>query len=295
MRKARKARPEMNAVSQIGSPDPACRTGPEGSAPVPAGGGLLRIEALEKRFGGLTALSDYHLTLHQGELVGLIGPNGAGKTTVFNLITGVLKPTSGRVVFQGREVTGLRADRRAALGIARTFQNIRLFDQLSVADNVKVPLHLDHGSGLLPTVLGLTRHRKGEREIQARAEVLLELVGLADQRFEPAGDLPYGQQRKLELARALAAGPKLLLLDEPAAGMNPSESESMVRTIFRIKDRFKLTVLLVEHDMKVVMGVCTRIQVLHRGELLAEGDCARIQTDPRVIEAYLGRKKETRA
>ncbi len=256
---------------------------------------LLRIENLGKRFGGVQAVSGYDLTLDRGELVGLIGPNGAGKTTVFNLITGVLKPTSGRIVFNNRDVTGLRPDKRAALGMARTFQNIRLFGPLPVLDNIKIAFHMHHGTGLLPTVLSLNRHRRSERLIEERALEILEMIGLADSRDELADNLPYGDQRKIELGRALATSPTLLLLDEPAAGMNPSETEEMIKTITGIHQQYKLTTLLVEHDMKVIMGSCGRVQVINRGEVLSMGTCSQIQSDPLVIEAYLGTKRKNRA
>ena len=259
------------------------------------GQNLLRIENLEKRFGGVRAVSDYDLSLKQGELVGLIGPNGAGKTTIFNLITGVLKPTSGRILFKGREVTGLRPDRRAALGMARTFQNIRLFGALPVLDNIKVAFHLRHGTGLLPTLLGLRRHRRSERLIEEKSLHILEMIGLADSRAELALNLPYGDQRRIELGRALATDPELLLLDEPAAGMNPSETEEMTRTITDIHHRYNLTTLLVEHDMKLIMGVCGRVQVVNRGQVLSSGTCSQIQSDPKVIEAYLGTKRKNHA
>jgi branched-chain amino acid transport system ATP-binding protein len=254
---------------------------------------LLEVEGLGKNFGGVQALNDYSLGLHEGELMGLIGPNGAGKTTVFNLLTSVIRPSRGRILFRGRDITWSRPDRNAALRMARTFQNIRLFKALPVIDNVKVGFHMRHGSGFVSTLLDLPRFRRSEREIEERAMEILRILGILDHRDEIAENLPYGDQRKVELGRALATAPRLLLLDEPAAGMNPQETEEIIRIISKIQEEHGLTILLVEHDMSVIMGVCKRIQVLDRGELIAVGSPGEIQHDPRVIEAYLGRDRET--
>ncbi len=255
---------------------------------------LLRVDGLSKRFGGIVALEGYQVRLFEGDLVGLIGPNGAGKTTVFNLLSGVMRPTAGRIRFAGRDVTGQRPDRRAFLGIARTFQNIRLFPALSVVDNVRVALHRRLGCGLWPTLLHTRSFRNSEREIAARADRLLSLLDLADAALEPAGVLPYGLQRRLEIARALAASPRLLLLDEPTAGLNPSETEALAALLRRIHAEFGLTLLVVEHDMHLIMGLCHRIQVLDRGRVLMEGTPEAVRTDPRVVEAYLGTPKARR-
>jgi len=249
---------------------------------------LLRVEKLEKRFGGIVALTEYYVQIEQGELMALIGPNGAGKTTVFNLLSGVLKPTNGKIYFQGQDITVKRPDQKAKLGIARTFQNIRLFNELSVTDNIKVAFHMHMGSGLWPTLLHLPRFRRTELEMSRKVDEFLDLLGLQAVRNELAKNLPYGTQRRVEIARALASAPKLLLLDEPAAGLNINETESLKNIITRIHKEYGLTILLVEHDMKMVMAICTRIQVLDRGRVLAVGSPAEIRSDSRVIAAYLG-------
>jgi branched-chain amino acid transport system ATP-binding protein len=253
---------------------------------------LLSVEKLEKRFGGIRALHGYDVFVRAGELLGLIGPNGAGKTTVFNLLSGVLKPTSGRILFGGRDITDFRPDQNARLGIARTFQNIRLFQDLSVQDNIKVAFHMRHGKGFWSTLLGLPAHRRSERHMNDRATEYLSQLGLSSLKNEPARNLPYGLQRRVEIARALAAGPSLLLLDEPAAGMNQRETEELVEIIREIHRRLNLAIFLVEHDMSVVMAVSERIQVLDQGRVLAEGPPALIRDDPRVIAAYLGAPKD---
>jgi branched-chain amino acid transport system ATP-binding protein len=253
---------------------------------------LLAVEGLEKRFGGIRAVCEYDVLVRPGELLGLIGPNGAGKTTVFNLLSGVLKPTSGRILLKGQDITGLRPDQNARLGIARTFQNIRLFQNLSVSDNIKVAFHMRRGKGFWSTLLGLPAQRRAERDIDGRAMEHLSQLGLSGLKNEMAGNLPYGLQRRVEIARALAAGPNLLLLDEPAAGMNPHETEELVEIIRDIHRRLNLAIFLVEHDMSVVMAVSERIQVLDQGRVLAEGPPEVIRNDPRVIAAYLGAPKD---
>ncbi|NLL42143.1 MAG: ABC transporter ATP-binding protein [Firmicutes bacterium] len=252
--------------------------------------GILQAEQITMQFGGLTAVKDFCLDLKQGELAGLIGPNGAGKTTIFNMITGFYKPTSGRIYFGGRDITGLRPDKVVGLGIARTFQNIRLLANLSVLDNVMIGrhLHLSKHTTFVEGVLRLPRYRREEESMYDQAIRLLKAVGLEDVKGEKAGSLPYGQQRRLEIARALATTPQLLLLDEPAAGMNPNETKDLIEFIARIRDEFDLTILLIEHDMKVVMGVCERILVLDHGITISEGTPEVVQNDEKVITAYLG-------
>ena len=249
---------------------------------------MLDVKNLSISFGGLKAVDDFSITIEKGQLYGLIGPNGAGKTTIFNLLTGVYKPDGGRILLDGKDITGHKAIQINQAGIARTFQNIRLFKELSVLDNVKVGLHNHHKYSALSGILRLPSYYKVEKEMDERAMELLKVFDL-DKEFDyKASNLPYGKQRKLEIARALATEPKLLLLDEPAAGMNPNETAELMKTIRFVRDHFDMTVLLIEHDMKLVSGICERLTVLNFGHMLAEGPTSEVLSNPEVIKAYLG-------
>ena len=249
---------------------------------------MLDVKNLSISFGGLKAVDDFSITIEKGQLYGLIGPNGAGKTTIFNLLTGVYKPDGGRILLDGKDITGHKAIQINQAGIARTFQNIRLFKELSVLDNVKVGLHNHHKYSTLSGILRLPSYYKVEKEMDERAMELLKVFDL-DKEFDyKASNLPYGKQRKLEIARALATEPKLLLLDEPAAGMNPNETAELMKTIRFVRDHFDMTVLLIEHDLKLVSGICERLTVLNFGHMLAEGPTSEVLSNPEVIKAYLG-------
>jgi len=251
---------------------------------------ILDIQNLSMHFGGLRAVSDFTMAVPEGGLYGLIGPNGAGKTTVFNVITGVYQPTEGTILLDGQELNGIPSHAIARLGVARTFQNIRLFQNLTVLDNVRVAYHTHVGYGLSAAIARLGRFRSEDAALTEQAQELLSVFGLEDRQLQVARNLPYGEQRRLEIARALALQPRLLLLDEPAAGMNPTETEELMELIHFVRDRFALSILLIEHQMRVVMGICEWITVMDFGQVIARGTPDDIQANERVIEAYLGRR-----
>ncbi len=249
---------------------------------------LLEVNNLSIAFGGLRAVDDFNLKIEKGELYGLIGPNGAGKTTVFNLLTGVYKPNEGKINLDGRDITRDNTIRINHEGIARTFQNIRLFHQMSVIDNVKVGLAERFKYSAIEGILHIGRYKSVEKAMDEEAEKLLKVFGLEGERDVLASNLPYGKQRKLEIARAMATSPKLLLLDEPAAGMNPNETAELMETIALVRKEFDMTILLIEHDMKLVAGICEKLTVLNFGRVLKQGETKEVLADPEVIAAYLG-------
>jgi len=282
----------------MAAPLPQASTGPD--RPSPSTGAdidaapsdpILRVRGVSKTFRGLTALSEYDLDLPAGRIHGVIGPNGAGKTTLFHVLSGFLRPSSGSIAFEGQEIAGWPSYKVARLGIARTFQNIRLFGDETALDNVIVGLQAHAPRSLIGTIFSSPGFRAGERELEERATELLDLFGIAAQRDRLARHLAYGDQRRLEIARAVASGPRILLLDEPNAGMNPVETQELLRLIRRLRDELKITIVLVAHDIPLVMNLCDRIQVLNYGRTIAEGDPAAVRSDEAVIAAYIGRAR----
>ena len=253
---------------------------------------VLECSHLGIDFGGLRAVDDFNLTIGKTEIAGLIGPNGAGKTTVFNLLTKVYQPTTGTIMVNGKDTAGMNTVQANKLGLARTFQNIRLFNQMTVEDNVRIGLHNQIPYGMFSGILRLPPYWSGERKQHEKAMDLLSIFHMENLADEKAGSLPYGAQRRLEIVRALATNPSLLLLDEPAAGMNPKETEELMDNIIRIRDQFQIAIMLIEHDMNLVMGICEGICVLNFGKVIAKGTADEIQQNPEVIEAYLGRQRE---
>ena len=253
---------------------------------------VLKVENATMQFGGVVAVNNLNMEINEGEIVALIGPNGAGKTTIFNLLTGVYQPTRGSVLIKGIDTKGMPTYKVNKLGIARTFQNIRLFNDMTALDNVKVGMHNEMKCSFAASLLRLPSYFKAEKKANKKAMELLDFMGLADVADKKAGSLPYGVQRRLEIVRALASGPSIILLDEPAAGMNPSETTELMHQIRRIRDTFHIAIFLIEHDMNLVMNVCETIAVVNYGRIIAKGTPDQVREDPGVIEAYLGRSEE---